>query len=125
MHYLDCLTENEARGFFLSVYRDADGLDCSNGGISARYPRLFCLHPDGANWPLHKIDVPLVGICDDAGNGGGSHLEPVDCHPPWTQELPVIGPMAGGNYAHCLDSRWTTTCPAPLHVHDRFEIHRD
>lgn len=96
----------------VNVFTDGD--DCTNGGVSSRYNRLYLAVEDG--W----FDVPeddprlLVPITRHFGFGDYIHAEPVIGRPDG-----CVGPMFGGNFVYTSDSRFPS--PYPIPVHDRFE----
>lgn len=106
----------KAKGLIISVYRDADGSDCSNNGISARYNRLTLV---GAGIPeIFEVsdDAPAVTLITRViGGEVYKHLQPCDVTgkplPGWW--------MFGGNFAKTSDSRFPHSYP--LGIHDRQE----
>lgn len=117
-------------GLILSVYRPADMPDCTNGGISSRFPSVCCVNLEGPFDP--RGDCPAVmlemGPCDSvrivpavqvAGSAGGYRWVPLN----------HAVRMFGGNYAATSDSRFgeaivkMTGRPwyGAVAIHDRFE----
>ncbi len=47
-------------GLMLSVYRDASGSDCTNGGVSSQFDRACVVNVDGPFNP--SIDCPAVAL---------------------------------------------------------------
>lgn len=101
------------------VYRQADGTDCTNNGISSRYNRLLCVCNDGfidvdeSNPPENLVKV----VRRELFGRDVYHLEPV--------VKPVgAGWMAGGNYAATSDSRFSRLVGGmygAVSIHDRQE----
>lgn len=103
----------------VSVYRSDFISDCSNGGITSRFKRLLVICPDGF------IDVdednPPENLCKVVKRHlfgrDVYHIEPV-------AEPKGAGWMAGGNFAHTSDSRFSDMCGhqyGALAIHDRQE----
>ena len=113
------------RAISIGVYRDArreaSGVDCTNNGISAKYDQLLLIcdrgfiEVDEQNPPenlvkLVKREFPWCGTV--------YHIEPVARPDPGN-----VGWMAGGNFAHTCDSRFSemTGVYGALSIHDRQE----
>ena len=103
----------------VSVYRNADGRDCTNEGVSSRFRALLIVCPDGF------IDVdeenPPENLCKIVHRNlfgrDVYHIAPV-------AEPKGAGWMAGGNFAHTSDSRFSDMCGhqyGALAIHDRQE----
>lgn len=101
------------------VYRQADGSDCTNNGISSRYDRLLCVCNDGfidvdeSNPPENLVKVVRREIFGRVVY----HLEPVI-------RPTGAGWMAGGNYASTSDSRFSELVGGmygAVSIHDRQE----
>lgn len=110
------MNAKKARGLRISVYRDADGTDCTNGGISSRFARLTLI---GAGIPeIFDVDDDAPAVTMITRNIGGreyKHLVPCD-----ENAKPLPGwYMFGGNFAKTSDSRFPH--PYPLAIHDRQE----
>ena len=101
------------------VYRQADGSDCTNNGISSRYDRLLCVCNDGFI-DVDESDPPenLVKVVRRELFGRVIyHLEPVT-------RPTGVGWMAGGNYASSSDSRFSELVGemyGAVSIHDRQE----
>jgi len=99
-------------GLMVRVYRDNGG-DFTGGGISARHDRLVVVNVPGPFEPAD--DMPAVRL--ERRGTGGAYLTPVD--------MPddMLGPMHGGNFAACADSRFTRAVGfyGAVPIHDRFE----
>ena len=103
----------------VSVYRDADGSDCTNNGVSSRFRELLVICDDG----FINVDEnnPPENLCKVVHR----HLFGRDIY----HVEPVVPPkgagwMAGGNYAATTDSRFTELCGglyAAISIHDRQE----
>ena len=103
----------------IDVYRCAGLGDCTNGGISSRFDRLLLLCDTGFV-DVDENDPPenLVKLVKRHLFGIDTwHIEPVT--------VPEgIGWMAGGNFAHTSDSRFTRMCEGmygAVAIHDRQE----
>ena len=102
------------------VYRQADGSDCTNGGISSRYDRLLCLCDEG--FIDVDLDNPPENLVKVVHREFGDSLS---CYHIEPYERPKeIGWMAGGNYAATSDSRFADMVGGiygAVPVHDRQE----
>lgn len=102
------------KGMLVSVYRDAGGYDCTNGGISSKHSAFILVGPG----------VPEI-------------FTPSDCHPtiqllvrPHFNDMIAVpldanmgvghtGYMFGGNFLYGCDSR--LPFKHPIKIHDRKE----
>ena len=102
------------KGVRYSVFRDADGHDCTNGGVSSKVAEITLVGPDVPERNTVRDAAPAFRI-KTITVGGVDHLsvEPVD------QPKGMIGPMFGGNYAICHHNN--DGLPHALPIHDRFE----
>jgi hypothetical protein len=93
-------------GLIVSVYRDADGHDCTNGGISARYKRLVLMNVDGPFGPDEDTAPALLEL--NVGNTVRIVPAKLDAGGDWVLAKPKdhVGPMFGGNYAATSDGRF-------------------
>jgi hypothetical protein len=126
------------RGLILSVYRNAELGDCTNGGITAtanavtvtgirrgsRTRKPAAVEPLPRSMrvftPSERAPEVTLVIRDNGSGGTWLSLEPAGADESrWW--------MAGGNYAGSSDSRWSELCGAgaggghPVSVHDRSE----
>lgn len=103
-------------GLRISVYRDHTG-DCTGGGASAKRGN-FVLVDESINAPFEVEEgEPYLKIVKRFLAGRDYfHLEPVF---PDGKEPNEIGPMFGGNFGYCSDSRFPFDYPLP--IHDRWE----
>lgn len=107
-------------GLIIEVYRsfntDGSVMDCTNGGISARFDRLTLIGPD-INGPFEPTENrPAVTIVTRTIQGEVyKHIVPCDEN---AKPLPGWW-MFGGNYGKTSDSRFPH--PYPLSIHDRQE----
>lgn len=104
------------KGLRLNVWRDASGMDCTNGGITAKADRLTVvgilidgevqpLPADSQVFPADELAPAVVLVPSRApGYDATPHLIPLE----FADSLPSghVGPMSGGNYAGTSDSRW-------------------
>lgn len=128
------------------VLRAADGTDCTNNGISALNETLhivgyFQQHttqvyplPEGVPFELEHINAPVLACRKDSmGNTKTVHLVPAQ----WDKDTETWQPapewhMAGGNFAHTSDSRFTRLISdmidghfyGAVAIHDRTERRR-
>lgn len=97
--------KNLKRAIRLEVFRSALG-DCTNGGVSAKSDTIY-LVCEGGYLDVAELPADLLFYAE---NRGGSYWAARPVHEKgWS--------MFGGNLAQSSDSR----CPAPLHIHDRYE----
>ena len=107
------------RALPVSVYRDADGHDCTNGGISSRHRQLLLICDEGF-LEVDENDPPenLVRVVKRHLFGRDIyHIEPV-------AQPNGAGWMMGGNYAASCDSRFSKAVGGTygaVPVHDRQE----
>lgn len=109
------------KDFLVTVYRDADGSDCSMNGITSQNTRLH------ACWN----DDDLFSLPTDFGNSDIVIKADKICGDMITLRAFVIkdgkakttGGMFGGNFIYCSDSRFPKIgdFSSPIPVHDRFE----
>lgn len=100
------------KGIPASVYRSADGFDCSNHGLSSRVDRVLIVHSDIPGVFDESPDCPAMVLVQDA-IGDGYHLEPA---------APRRHFMFGGNFAFTSDSRVRhITGGYAIRIHDRLE----
>jgi len=85
-------------GLMLSVYRDASGSDCTNGGVSSQFDRVCVVNVDGPFNP--SIDCPAVELSVGPGKNNPI-LVPVA-----GAARGFAGPMFGGNFAGTSDGRF-------------------
>jgi hypothetical protein len=100
-------------GMIVYVYRDADGSDCTAGGISSKFNKLTIINVDGPFDPTP--DAPAVVL----ENGPLNSMRIVPVFKPEG----AVGPMFGGNYAASSDSRVRDAIGfyGAVAIHDRFE----
>jgi len=106
-------------GLHVTILREADGDDCSNGGLSAFASSLTITNIDGPFEPSAGAPAAMLKqgprdtvIIVPAVKPGG-----------------MIGPMAGGAYVASSDSRFSealrrlgqTNSHVAIPIHDRFE----
>lgn len=108
------------KGLTVSVYRDADGTDCSNRGVTSRFKRLTLVDPMIDEIFEATPDCPaLVLVRRTIGGRPYIHAVPAD----------LVGSgkiiMFGGNYVASSDSRVSAISPYPIPVHDRVETQED
>ncbi len=109
-------------GLLISVYRSADGYDCTNGGVSSKYDRLTLVNVDGPLEPSE--DAPAAWLVKHRTMQGVVYIV---CEDPATSNKWA---MAGGNFGATSDSRFSrameemTGCVnwhGAVKIHDRYE----
>lgn len=101
------------QGLTLSIYRDADGYDATNGGQSSQVQNITVCDFSGPFEPSESAPEFKL-IRRNIGGREYCHLEPAQ---PCPQGM--IGYMFGGNFAYTSDSRFPFDYPLP--IHDRAE----
>lgn len=114
-----------AQGLLVSVYRDADGYDCTNAGVSSRYKSFTLTAGDG----VAPIEGPFEPESDErelvltAGPFNTLRAVPRAIYDAGTwsnfQGMRYINAMFGGNFVYTSDSRFPSS--APIKVFDRVE----
>ena len=109
-------------GLLISVYRSADGYDCTNGGVSSRYSRLTLVNVEGPLEPSE--DAPAAWLVNHPTVKGVVYIV---CEDPATSKN---WHMFGGNFGATSDSRFCdamrkmTGCESwhgAAKIHDRYE----
>lgn len=100
-------------GLIVTVYKPADGMDCTNGGETARFQK-FVATGKGIEGPFEpSAEMPEMKILPRLGGLGGYRAVPASIpEGKWT--------MFGGNFIYTSDSRFPSRYPIP--VHDRVEF---
>jgi len=100
-------------GLLVFVYRDASGGDYTNGGISSKVDQLTLINVEGPHEPSDAAPAAML----NKGPLGSMNITPVD------KPAGVVGPMSGGNFAACSDSRFGKAAGfyGAVAIHDRFE----
>lgn len=110
-----------------SVYRSSNGfagMDCTNGGLSAKENDLLVLCNEGfvkvTKDNLHQV----VRVCDRQGH---RFVQPVVRNPVNARGLRKdVGPMMGGNFLYTSDSRFSRhVSNQPIAIHDRWDTQED
>lgn len=113
-------------GLTISVYRDADGKDCTLNGISSRFKRLCVVNADGPSEPTD--DCPAV-LMESHYKGCLRIVPAKKVGDEWVIHETGVGAMFGGNYGACSDSRFgelarkllKTDFYGAVAIHDRCE----
>ena len=108
------------KGLIVSVYRDADGTDCSNRGITSRFTELTLVDPEID--PIFEATPDCPAILLVRRTIGGKpyiHAVPADL----VDSGKIV--MFGGNYIVSSDSRVCAINPYPIPVHDRVETQEE
>ena len=113
-------------GLTVSILRDSDLGDCSNGGVSGRVNKLTMINVEG---PFEPSDnAPAAKLVE--GNLGGAKVIPCIDHPTimMGDMSKLIGPMMGGTYVATSDSRFSNkleemgvSMGVAIPFHDRYE----
>lgn len=104
------------RYLLVYVYRAADGVDCSLHGVTSRFTQLYVPCP-GGNYTLEDLADKrdqMLEVIPPAMPGCPYRFRPT-CIPKGKHS------MAGGNFVHSTDSRFSAEYGAPISVHDRVE----
>lgn len=119
------------KGIRVSIFRDARLGPCSNGGISERVDQVTLVDADG---PFEATpEAPAVRLVKRVIGGEAIitatpvvEHESMACH--LTGKETACGPMMGGSYIACSDSRFGKAVRAlggngygAVALHDRFE----
>ena len=108
-------------GLLVSIYRDIDKIDCTNGGVSSRNIKGLCL--TNVNGPFEpNEEYPAAELVKQTFYFGSS----VKIIP---KEVKHKSTMMGGNYAATSDSRFNQAIKSLLDhdfygavpIHDRVE----
>lgn len=107
------------KGLSVQVYKSPLG-DSTAGGISANKDSLILTSIEDTNGIEISINAPFEGDETNTVKIVPGHL------PGYWRAIPVnskksgmIGPMFGGNFIYCSDSRFPLKAPVP--IHDRYE----
>lgn len=112
----------DAQGLEAYVYRSNLG-DCSNGGISGRSERVWVPARSGhiTRAEAQAHGVPTAHYVPREGLPGIFVPDEVCGH---LEQGGAVGPMAGGTYLSCSDSRFSRAYGyQPVALHDRVETH--
>ena len=110
-----------------SVYRSSNGfvgMDCTNGGISAKENDLLILCDEGfveiTKDNLHQV----VQVCNRQGH---RYVQPVVRNPVNERGIRKdVGPCFGGNFLYTCDSRFSRHVSGqPIAIHDRWDTQED
>lgn len=102
---------NRISGLLAFVLRNASGMDCSNGGLSAHFDQAI-LYGEG----VPHIFEPNGHPAFELQRTESGYIKAVPYHRPGT---PKVGWMFGGNFLYSSDSRFPSQYPIP--IHDRRE----
>ena len=112
-------------GLIVSIYRDIDGVDCTNGGVSSRDIKGLCVtNVDGPFTPNEQYPAAKL-VKNEYNHGNTVVVVPEEVEGRWT--------MMGGNLARTSDSRFSRAVEELLEVksfyggipiHDRVEEYR-
>jgi hypothetical protein len=113
-------------GLLAWIYK-ANGMDCSNGGISETADRVVIVNAEGPFKPGDALPAVMLVV----GPGGGGHVIAVPAVPShavgWREEERGCR-MFGGSYVAASDSRFSDLVRrlggqpyTAIGLHDRFE----
>lgn len=108
------------KGLYVNVMVDADGTDCTAGGVTSKTSRILLVDAliEGIYEPKEdEIYLVLIRRVIYHGEKPYIHAEPRKNGKPLH-----IGGMAGGNFVYSCDSRFSNINHYPISVHDRFEF---
>ncbi len=107
------------KGLHADVYRDANGGDYTNGGITGRCKTILIVG-EGPDTEVFDEDpkYPSVRILRRY-IGGSTYIYAVPMEQPAKDSM--AGPCFGGNFIYSQDSRFRNICPYPIPVHDRWD----
>lgn len=110
-------------GLLVDLYRDVDGVDCTNGGVSSRNIKGFCVtNIEGPFEPCSEYPSAKL-IKNEYTHGNTATIVPEEVEDEWT--------MFGGNFASSCDSRFsravgeifgTFSFHGAIPIHDRVEV---
>lgn len=114
MKHIKRIFENNNKSLMVSVYKDSNGGDSTNDGISSKYNDLYLIG-EGVSGPSESKDEQTVKLVKrNFPWGDYIHVEPL------IQPEKGKSPMFGGNFIYSSDSRFPSKYPIP--IHDRFEF---
>jgi hypothetical protein len=108
----------ETKGLLVNVFRNANGYDCTANGISLKNNSLILIG-DGVNCQVFEGNENNTVKLLKKNVGGNDYIYAV---PLLERPENSVGPMFGGNFIYCSDSRFPSKQPIP--IHDRFEVQR-
>lgn len=107
------------KGLIVEVYKSSLG-DCTADGMSGKRDTLILTSIEDTNGIVTPINAPFEGDETNTVKIVPGHL------PGYWRAIPVkskksgmIGPMFGGNFIYCSDSRFPMK--QPVAIHDRYE----
>lgn len=109
-------------GMIVSVYRDANGVDATNGGLSSKVNNFVVTNVDGPFDPTDNMPAAVLA----AGPFNTARIYPTDY---LNRNDGVV--TFGGNLAFCCDSRFNDALkafdvsPGPVKIFDRFDTWDD
>jgi hypothetical protein len=110
------MTDSTEKGLLVFVYRNADGSDSTNGGLSSKVTQAVLIGPGIPPVFSARPGLPALRLVKRTLLGAVYyHAEP-DEDP---RAGSHVGPMFGGNFVSSCDSRMPS--PYPIPVHDRYE----
>jgi len=105
------------KGLFVTVLKDANGSDCTNGGVTSKATRCILAGPGIEEIFYETDEVPALKLVRRTiGGKPYLHAQPFAPVPP-----NACGYMFGGNFIYCSDSRFSEINNYPIPVHDRIE----
>ncbi len=107
------------QGLFVGIYRAADGIDCSIGGVTTRFNTLIAV---GCGLP--EIFTSLEDSANVVQIIYREQFDDYIARPISPAGRALTGGMFGGNFIYTSDSRFSQAMGGrghPIPVHDRFE----
>lgn len=107
------------KGIYVTVYKRADKVDCSNNGVTSIKKNFILIGENGENFdcPFNVAQDGSNILCLRKHLSGYIFAVPFDDIREKNKHL--NGPMFGGNFIYTSDSRFPSKYPIP--VHDRYE----
>ena len=107
-------------GLIVHVLRPADGRDCTNRGVSARFTDFTVVDAEISGPFEPSADRPELRIVRRV-IGGKPYLHLVPAAFLDEEGKQTTQSMFGGNFAYTSDSRFCEVAEYPLPIHDRVE----
>jgi hypothetical protein len=114
-------------GISISIFRSDLG-DCTNGGVTSparAQGKIFVVFDEAirmGNFRLEECkDDDRIVCLKVVRRWAGTKNEYLHLEPMFNRPEGQAGPMAGGNYGGCSDSRFSDLSRYPLPIHDRWD----
>ena len=109
------------KGMRVSVYRNAQFGDATNGGITSQFTQVVLVGEGIPENTEPTDDCPALLLKKKDYYGEYLYAEPAEERPRFAGTLKGPWYMAGGNFVYSTDSRFRKVCKYPIAVHDRTE----